>query len=212
MAQVHNVLIRGINSIYNQAKQVEEPNDVKDFMFLIHCYCDLIELHHDHEEAFLFPAIVKLADKPDLLNHSVKQHHGFSEGIRRLHEYSKRDDIEYSGDEICNIIDGFAPALHTHLRDEIQELRALTYLDDKRLMGVFKEAEKGKIPANANEMFPLFFGLVDKDYEGGIHHFPDVPWFVNYLVHYWFAWKHAGSWRFLPCDFWGNRRELLFAL
>ncbi|KAF2759885.1 hypothetical protein EJ05DRAFT_484781 [Pseudovirgaria hyperparasitica] len=214
MAQVHNVLIRGINSIYLQAKQVPAGNgtDAADFLFYIHCYCDLLELHHEAEEEFLFPEITKLAGKPELFQQSIEQHHDFTDGVRRLHEYAKTTSpTEYSGVQVCSIIESFTDALQVHLKAEISDLLSLNYLDDAKLMDIFKRSEKAKKPAKSDEMFPLFFGLVDKDYEGGIHRFPAVPGFVYYLVRYWFARKHASSWRFLPCDFWGQRRELAFA-
>lgn len=58
---------------------------------------------------------------------------------------------------------------------------------------------------------PLALGCVDKTYEGGIHKdFPPFPFFVPYIVHYWYSRKFAGAWRFCPSDFWGRPKELYF--
>ncbi len=212
MAQMHNVLLRGLNVIYQQAPHISKRTDVVDFLFLIHCYCDLVELHHKVEEEFLFPAISELAGDPDLLTSSVKQHETFSAGIHELHSYATTSTSPdaYSGPALQSLISSFAPALRVHLADEIDALLALRELDSAALMEIHRKAEKAKAPPKADEMFPLFLGLVDADYEGGIQKFPDMPFFMPWIVRYWFARSHWGSWRFLPCDFWGRRRELQF--
>jgi len=58
---------------------------------------------------------------------------------------------------------------------------------------------------------PFALGCTDKTYEGGVHKdFPPWPFFVPYMVNYWFSWTFAGAWRFCPCDFWGRPRPLEF--
>lgn len=91
------------------------------------------------------------------------------------------------------MLDNISPSLHSRLKEEVENLLKLTYPDERMLMEIFQRSEKEKTPAKSDEMFPLFFGLVDKDYEGGIHRFPGVPGVVYYLGHYWIARKHAGS-------------------
>jgi hypothetical protein len=46
MANVHNTLIRGLNSIILQAPNVKEPQDVKDFMKYAEIWHTLIHEHH----------------------------------------------------------------------------------------------------------------------------------------------------------------------
>jgi len=219
MANVHNVLIRGINSIYLQAPNIKSPTDISDFLFFIHCYCDLIELHHKSEEDFLFPKIAELAGEsdpgqPNLFSKSVDQHNAFHDGLHQLHEYSKTKPEAYSGTKVQEIVNSFAPVLHEHLSDEIEELLELKKLDSAALMKIHKDAEKHKEPEKAEEMFPLFFGLVDKTYEGGIPDFPPMPGFVQFfmpwVLYYWIGRTYKGAWRFLPCDFWRQPRPLEF--
>jgi hypothetical protein len=59
-------------------------------------------------------------------------------------------------------------------------------------------------------LFPLVMGSRDVTYEGGIHHWPPIPFFVPYLVHWYFERKHAGAWRFSPSDTFGRPRALKF--
>jgi hypothetical protein len=77
-------------------------------------------------------------------------------------------------------------------------------------MKIHVDAEKAKTPEKADKMFLLFFGLMDKTYEGSNHHFPLVPAFVSWIVHYWYARKRRGACQFLPCDFWGQPQPLQF--
>jgi hypothetical protein len=173
------------------------PIDITDFLFFIHCYCDLLELHHKAEEEFLFPSISSLAGTPDLLAPSTAQH------------ATTTSPDAYSGPSLQSLISSFAPALLAHLADEIDALLALRDLDAATLMRIHCEAEKVKVLLRAEEMFPLFFGLVPAGYEDGIHRFPEVPFFVPWVVRFWFARAHWGAWRFLQCDFWARRRELV---
>jgi hypothetical protein len=57
--------------------------------------------------------------------------------------------------------------------------------------------------------FPIVCGSHDNTFEGG-YRWPQIPWFVNTLVHYVFERKYQGAWRFNPSDAWGTPRPLLF--
>jgi hypothetical protein len=57
---------------------------------------------------------------------------------------------------------------------------------------------------------PLVFGTADRNFENGAHDFPAVPFFVPWVIHYVFARRHRGAWRFNPCTLWRERRELEF--
>jgi hypothetical protein len=52
-------------------------------------------------------------------------------------------------------------------------------------------------------------GNVDWTYEGW-NKFPELPFFVPYLVHYWFGRKYRSVWRFNPNTLLGEKRPLLF--
>jgi hypothetical protein len=53
----------------------------------------------------------------------------------------------------------------------------------------------------------MLMGSFDATYEGkavGL----GFPWFLYYLVEYFFARKYRESWKFLPCTAWGKPRAL----
>lgn len=53
-------------------------------------------------------------------------------------------------------------------------------------------------------------GSRDVTFEHGMHTWPPVPFFVPYLVHYFFERRHRGAWRFSPSDTYGRPRKLAF--
>ena len=73
MALSHNSLIRGFNSIYQQAPRLS-PSDHKDFI----CYClawhNCVEKHHHYEETLFFPAIEKATGVKGIMDGEVEQH------------------------------------------------------------------------------------------------------------------------------------------
>jgi hypothetical protein len=50
MALVHNMIIRGLNSIYLQAPNIKLEKDVKDFLTYMYSWSLLVHMHHDNEE------------------------------------------------------------------------------------------------------------------------------------------------------------------
>lgn len=63
---------------------------------------------------------------------------------------------------------------------------------------------------NKQRIAPLVFGTADRSFEGGIHDFPSVPFVVPYVIHFVFARRYRGAWRFNPCTLWRDRRELAY--
>ena len=102
------------------------------------------------------------------------------------------------------LIDGFRSVFQRHLTNEASTLLLKLEKDynSGALLKMWRVAEKaaGIRPNFIDEVLPLVLGLSDRTYERDIQDFPPVPWFLPYLVHYWFARKHAGAWRFCPSD------------
>ncbi len=59
MALVHNIVIRGLNSIYLQAPHIK-PVDEKSFCRYIACWYTLLHGHHHGEETMFFPAVEEM--------------------------------------------------------------------------------------------------------------------------------------------------------
>jgi hypothetical protein len=50
MAVSHNIYIRGLNAIYNQAGNVTSPTEVRDFLTFCQIWLEVIQHHHSLEE------------------------------------------------------------------------------------------------------------------------------------------------------------------
>ncbi|OBT56243.1 hypothetical protein VE04_02410 [Pseudogymnoascus sp. 24MN13] len=125
MAIAHNTMIRALNSIYLQAPHVE-PDDYKDFIGYSLCWYQMITNHHRGEEDRLFPQIEEKTEK-GLMEVNVEQHHAFEAGIESYNTYLQSllpTGTSFSAPKLLAIIDSFAPALTTHLADEIPSLLA----------------------------------------------------------------------------------------
>ena len=111
------------------------------------------------------------------------------------------------------IIDYFGPLLTQHLTEEIATLLALEKFSDpvlkKAFMNFDEEARKGDArKGDPYTLYPLVMGTADHQYGG--ESWPAVPFFVRYLVRYWYERRWRGVWRFNPSDTWGVPRGLAF--
>ncbi|KAL9086285.1 MAG: hypothetical protein Q9165_007200 [Trypethelium subeluteriae] len=213
MALAHNGIIRGLNSIYIQATHLPR-NDlatIQDFLTYCQCWCESMHHHHEAEEHDFFPNIERITGVEGLMERNVEQHRAFTPGFDRFQEYARTcQPKDYDGQTIKNLVDDFAEPLTRHLYEEIDTLRALDSYDSQRIREAYQHFEKGLRSADMYRSAPLVFGTADRSFEGGMHDFPPVPFFVPYVVHYLFARRYSGAWRFNPCTFWRDRRELAF--
>jgi hypothetical protein len=90
MTHAHNVLIRGLNSIYQQGAFVSDPQDVSDFLFYCLAWVKTVEHHHAAEEKTLFPELEKFTNNPDIMAENKHQHDAFLAGLTDF-EYNTRD-------------------------------------------------------------------------------------------------------------------------
>lgn len=79
MCVVHNVLLRGLNSIYIQGPNIQ-PADYTDFIGYSLCWHSVVHEHHTSEEDQFFPEIEEAVGEKGLLDGNVQQH-------------SKQDDL-----------------------------------------------------------------------------------------------------------------------
>jgi len=77
MAMGHNVLIRGLNSIYLQAPHVN-PEDVPDFASYALCWHEVLDAHHRMEEESMFPRIEKETGEKGIMDGNVEEHRIYS--------------------------------------------------------------------------------------------------------------------------------------
>ncbi|KAF2010555.1 hypothetical protein BU24DRAFT_60701 [Aaosphaeria arxii CBS 175.79] len=213
MALAHNGMIRGLNAIYLQATAIphQDTETVQDFLTYCQCWCESMHHHHDVEEAEFFPDIERITGVLGIMELNIEQHRAFTPGFIRFEEYARTcSAADYEGGKVKELIDGFAGPLTTHLRDEINTLRDLHPYDNEDIRKAYKKFEKRMMAGDSYRTAPLVFGTADRSFEGGMHNFPPVPFFVPYIIHYVYGRKYRGAWRFNPCTIWRDPRDLAF--
>jgi hypothetical protein len=133
MANVHNSLIRCLNSMYQQAPYVRLPTDVKDLFLYAKFWLELVHHHHSMEEDEFFPAIASIARKQDIMDVNIEQHRAFGAGMSEFEKYVKAciEGKPFEERRFRCLIDSFGAELSKHLGDEIHTLLALDIYDIK---------------------------------------------------------------------------------
>ena len=144
MAIVHNMLIRGLNSIYLQAPHVL-PADALPFLKYSLIWYAQLNVHHLGEEADFFPYIESITGQESLMGKNVEQHHAFQVGVEGFKSYV--DDClagkqKFDGNKMVKIIDGFGETLTQHLGDEIPTLLELRKFGLEKMGGLEKKFQE----------------------------------------------------------------------
>jgi len=155
MVLVHNMLLRGINSIYRQAVAVERtPERVRDFVGYAAVWADTVEEHHGGEETVVFPELERRLGLPGLMDGNVAQHRAFHAGLEAYAAYTAAvlaGDEVYDGVRFRALIDSFMPVLREHLSDEIDTLLRLDEHDDKTDLAVFMTDIQKQLTSRAQD-------------------------------------------------------------
>ena len=232
MVIVHNIIIRGLNSIYLQAPHVK-PEDYTDFIGYCLCWSELLHTHHHGEETTMFPAIEKASGVVGIMDVNVHQHgelnppsppnqsmpehcalEEFSPGLEEYKTYlleTKSNTATFSGSRLCEIIDSFAPILLTHLSEEIPTLLSLSKFGDKIAIEEIAEKEgKAAVVSSAKTAGLAFFFLnCDATFEGGKWAaFPPLPGPIRWVFTHICTWPNRAYCKFASCDYSGNPQDL----
>ncbi|RMZ83398.1 hypothetical protein DV737_g1723, partial [Chaetothyriales sp. CBS 132003] len=211
MAQMHNTVIRAINSSYNHALSIG-LEDAEDFLFFNRQICEMIRHHHATKDEYLYPAIEKLLGKAGAMSSNKAGHGGFMQSFKVFEAYVERaKPAEYIGLTFRHLIEAFAPRLIQHLHDEIPTLTAAWVLDSGELMKVWKKAEEmATRDAGQRTLACWVLGCQDRSFklDGKACEFPNSPGLVQWLVGKFYGKKHEGAWRWCPSDLQGRRRLL----
>ena len=70
----HNIIIRGYNTIHQQAPRISTSNDQKDFIGYCLAWERYVSEHHKYEETLLFPMIEKVTGEKGVMDGEVEQH------------------------------------------------------------------------------------------------------------------------------------------
>jgi hemerythrin-like domain-containing protein len=159
MVLVHNMMLRGLNSIYLQAQHISKA-DERPFCKYILVWHLILHHHHAGEEAALFPVLDEMTGEKDVMAANVEQHHAFRAGLDAFVAYVK--DCEagkqtYDGDKIVALIDAFGKILSDHLADEIPTILDLRRFGAEKVEDFPKvmDEEGGKAMVSSYAMLPF---------------------------------------------------------
>ncbi|CAD6584880.1 MAG: hypothetical protein ASARMPRED_001942 [Alectoria sarmentosa] len=178
MAIVHNVFIRSYNSIYQQAPHLQ-PADYADFVGYCLAWHEMLQGHHESEEAVLFPGIEELTGVKGIMDGEKAEHAALYDGLSSLATYlrtCRAQPSTFDASTLLSIMDTFAPALVTHLANEPPALASLsTYAFDIKALSE-KTAQHSMARTSSSNLLPMLWYNLDVEFEGGKwKNFPPVP-------------------------------------
>lgn len=167
MAHVHNVLIRGLNAIVQQAPYVKSSEDssynqrdVQDLLAYVASWVKMVEHHHWTEESFIFPEIEKFSGKPGLMDDPKHQHELFHGGMKELLAYAestKPQSYRWDGPGgMKEIVDSFSQPLMDHLYAEVDLFLSMKDLDSA---GFKKTCDEGEAIASRQGSLSMLVSL-----------------------------------------------------
>ena len=154
MALIHNIILRGLNCITLQAKNVKKPKDILDFMAFCDAWTCVLKSHHNAEETVYFPLLEEQSTSKGVMARNHAEHETFLPGLVALDEYIrtvKANVQSYDGSTVVKITEDLGPALETHLRNEIVLLESLANDEkiDWGLLGKTMAAHSKKVADRA---------------------------------------------------------------
>ena len=222
MAHIHNVILRGYNSIYIQAPHVKEEDKAAFVGYAITWY-KFVKSHHDDEEAELFPKVAEVLGGKDeeIWGETHKEHESFLQGLVGYEKYLSQlaSPSDFDGKALCNIMDSFQQPFEHHFHSEINHISSLSALSSAPAPGspesdnaatVFKAwGKKTVTKAGTTDVVPFFLMNLDATYEEGKWaSWPPMPAPIRWgLVNVAGSWNW-GWWKFASCDSTGRPREL----
>lgn len=221
MALVHNSMIRGFNSIYQQAPYIDDELS-SDFVQYSLTWASFVTSHHHDEEDNLFDKVSDLLHDKTVWAETHKEHEAFIDGVVQFEAYLKglSKSTELSADALLRIMDSFRAPLDSHLHSEVQTIAALAAHPRAPVEGsdaaaaaalVFKTwGKKTVTKAGVLDVVPFFFLNLDRTFENGRWaHWPPMPAPIRWMLTNVVGTYHGNWWRFASCGADGSPRELL---
>ncbi|KAM0547789.1 hypothetical protein ACHAPJ_010250 [Fusarium lateritium] len=220
MCLTHNSLIRGFNSIYQQAPHVKEV-DLVDFIGYSLTWYRFIKSHHDGEETGLFPIVEQVLNDKNIWNEAHDEHEALLGGLAEFNTYLSTlpRPSAFSSTTLLQIMDSFQHEFEHHFHHEIptivsfashpnapRENTAEATVAESKLQAWGK---KSVVKAGVTDVAPFFLYNLDRTFEGGQWaSWPPIPPLVKFvLINVAGAW-HGRWWKFASCDVQGSPQEL----
>ncbi|KAI1393172.1 uncharacterized protein F4822DRAFT_423634 [Hypoxylon trugodes] len=224
MALLHNAILRGFNSVYQQAPHVR-PGDRADFVGYALTWHKFVATHHDDEETVLFPKVAALLNDESVWEGTHKEHEAFLGGLAKLEKYLRSTEAKpselFDGTELVKIMDGFKESFENHFHSEISTIAGLAdhanapkpgSQEETDASNTFRAWGKNTVTkAGTLDVVPFFLLNLDGTAEEGAWaNWPPMPAPIRWgLVNIAGAW-HGRWWRFSSCA--GGRPRELYAL
>lgn len=222
MALVHNAILRGYNSIYQQAPHVQDA-DKADFVGYCQTWHKFVVSHHDDEEETLFAAVAKVLDDQTVWEGTLKEHEAFLGGLAAFHKYLAElaSPQAFSGAELQRIMAGFQDAFEAHFHSEISTIAGLADHPKAPKSGTPEEADTRALfkswgkntvtKAGTLDVVPFFLLNLDGTVEDGMWaNWPPIPAPIKWGLTNLAGAYHGGWWKFSSCA--GGRPKELYAM
>ncbi|KAF2643218.1 hypothetical protein P280DRAFT_467284 [Massarina eburnea CBS 473.64] len=220
MAHVHNAILRGYNSIYQQAPYVTDE-DKSEFIGYAQSWFRFVKSHHDDEELELFPKMEEVIGTKGIWDQTHKEHESFLTGLSRFNDYLDLlpEPFDFSGTELRLIMAAFQDAFSNHFHAEIVTIASFselptapkpTSVEATQAAAIFKTwGKKTVMKSGTTDGVPFLLLNLDVTYEKGMWaSWPPMPAPIRWgLVNVGGAY-HWGRWKFASCDAAGRPREL----
>lgn len=211
MALAHNIIIRGMNSIYLQSEYIKIDH-AHDFLTYCQCWSEFVHNHHICEEVAYFPIIEKATGMVGVADTNVDQHEAFMGGLHEFDDYVYGvHPWQFSGARIVEILDTFAAKLQMHLTDEIVWILSLAQYPNLDLAGI--DAQHGlfvKARSSLTRLLPFFMTNHDITYENSIHRWwPTNTPLRDFFLRYICTLVHRSAWQYSSCTFSGKPKNLV---
>ncbi|KAF8475697.1 hypothetical protein BDZ91DRAFT_190079 [Kalaharituber pfeilii] len=224
MALTHNVIIRGMNSIYLQCEHIT-PSMAASFLLYCQCWSEFIQNHHACEEVAFFPIIEKATGVEGLSEGNLEQHDAFLGGLQEFDKYVYNvHPSQFSGKKVLEILDSFAATLQSHLTDEVVWIMALSRFPNLNLAAIDNyHRQYVRSQQSQSRIIPFLLTNHDVLYEAGIHAgWPfmqaapagtdEEPGLTSKLKDFWLRYVctlvHRNAWKYSCCTFAGKPRPL----
>lgn len=126
MSLIHNVIIRGLNSIWINAPLVKKEDEVAFAGYTL-AWIELLDHHHHGEETIIFPFFQTKLD----MTPNVDQHAAFLDHVNALKDYMQKvfeGKAEYDSDKTRELVHSFGDILVGHLNDEVSSTLNFYYM------------------------------------------------------------------------------------
>ncbi|ODA79371.1 hypothetical protein RJ55_04964 [Drechmeria coniospora] len=220
MALLHNTIIRGFNSIHQQASHVK-PQDAADFLSYTRTWLKFLRAHHATEEATLFPVIKDVLEDQSVLGEMHHEHERLHGGLSELDKLIASTDqgAPYDARQLLDILESLRPTLEYHMHHEVSSIAELSRHSNAPARNSAEATAAGDLMATWGknsiskgglfDMVPFFLLNTDSTVDDGRWvAWPGMPKPVRWALVNVAGAVHGGWWRFASCNGHGRPRQL----